>query len=85
MMEYTQIPGTNLVRSRIAIGTWAMGGWMRGGSDEKESIRTMHAALDHGINFIDIAPIYGYGRSEEIVGEALGQQGRRESVILATR
>ena len=85
MMEYTQIPGTNLVSSRIALGTWAMGGWMWGGSDEKESIRTIHAALDHGINFIDTAPIYGYGRSEEIVGEALRQQGRRESVILATK
>jgi len=85
MLEYIKIDGTNLVSSRIALGTWAIGGWMWGGSDEKESIRTIHAALDQGINLLDTAPIYGYGRSEEIVGEALRQRGRRESVILATK
>lgn len=85
MMEFIKIDGTNLVSSRIALGTWAIGGWMWGGTDEKESIRTIHAALDQGINLIDTAPIYGYGRSEEIVGEALRQHGRRDSVILATK
>jgi|SRR5436309_4713259 len=85
MLEYINIDGTNLVSSRVALGTWAIGGWMWGGTDEKESIRTIHAALDQGINLIDTAPIYGYGRSEEIVGEALHQCGRRESVILATK
>jgi aryl-alcohol dehydrogenase-like predicted oxidoreductase len=85
MMEYIEIEGANLVSSRIALGTWAIGGWMWGGTDEKESIRTIHAALDQGINLIDTAPIYGYGRSEEIVGEALKQSGRREAVILATK
>jgi aryl-alcohol dehydrogenase-like predicted oxidoreductase len=85
MLEYINIDGTNLVSSRIALGTWAIGGWMWGGTDEKESIRTIHAALDHGINMIDTAPVYGYGRSEEIVGEALRQRGRRDSVILATK
>jgi aryl-alcohol dehydrogenase-like predicted oxidoreductase len=85
MQEYKEIGGTNLISSRIALGTWAIGGWMWGGSDEKESIRTIHAAFDQGINLIDTAPIYGYGRSEEIVGEAIRQRGRRESVILATK
>jgi aryl-alcohol dehydrogenase-like predicted oxidoreductase len=85
MLEYITIKGTNLISSRIALGTWAIGGWMWGGTDEKESIRTIHAALDQGINLIDTAPVYGYGRSEEIVGEALHQHGRRESVILATK
>ena len=85
MLECIKIDCTNLVSSRIALGTWAMGGWMWGGSDEKESIRTIHAALDQGVNLIDTAPVYGFGRSEEIVGEALRQSGRRESVILATK
>jgi aryl-alcohol dehydrogenase-like predicted oxidoreductase len=85
MQEYIDIKGTNLISSRIGLGTWAIGGWMWGGTDEQESIRTIHAALDHGINLIDTAPIYGYGRSEAIVGEALHQHGRRESVILATK
>jgi aryl-alcohol dehydrogenase-like predicted oxidoreductase len=85
MQEFINIGGTNLLSSRIALGTWAMGGWMWGGTDEKESIRTIHAALDLGINLIDTAPVYGFGRSEEIVGEALRQYGRRESVILASK
>src|SRR5258705_7721754 len=85
MVEYINIKDTTLKSSRIGLGTWAIGGWMWGGSDEKESIRTIHAALDHGINLLDTAPVYGQGRSEEIVGEALRQHGRRESVILATK
>jgi aryl-alcohol dehydrogenase-like predicted oxidoreductase len=85
MLQYIDIKGTHLISSRIALGTWAIGGWMWGGTDEKESIRTIHAALDYGINLIDTAPIYGYGRSEEIVGEALRQHGDREKVMLATK
>src|SRR5579862_9585549 len=84
-MEYITIPRTQMRVSRIALGTWAIGGWMWGGSDERESIRTIHAALDRGINLIDTAPVYGYGRSEEIVGEAARQHGRREGIILATK
>jgi len=85
MLEYINIKGTDLISSRIALGTWAIGGWMWGGTDEKESIRTIHAAFDQGVNLIDTAPVYGFGRSEEIVGEALRQRGRRESIILATK
>jgi aryl-alcohol dehydrogenase-like predicted oxidoreductase len=85
MLEYIDIAGTNLVSSRIALGTWAIGGWMWGGTDEKESIRTIHAALNQGINLIDTAPVYGNGRSEEIVGEAVRQYGRRDSVLVATK
>ena len=85
MLEYIEINGTNLTSARIALGTWAIGGWMWGGTDEKESIRTIHAAFERGINLIDTAPVYGYGRSEGIVGEALRQHGRRDSVIVATK
>src|ERR1700686_4175763 len=84
-MEYKVISSTEMNVSRIAQGTWAIGGWMWGGTDEKESIRTIHAALDQGVNMVDTAPVYGFGRSEEIVGEALRQRGRRESIILATK
>src|SRR4029077_14701121 len=76
VLEYINIESTNLVSSRIGLGTWAIGGWMWGGTDEKESIHTIHQALDQGINLIDTAPVYGYGRSEEIVGKALRQYGR---------
>jgi aryl-alcohol dehydrogenase-like predicted oxidoreductase len=70
--------------SRIALGTWAMGGWMWGGSDEAASISTIHAALDSGINVIDTAPVYGFGRSEELVGKALAD-GRRQRALIATK
>ena len=44
--EVVQIPGTSLRVSRVGLGTWAMGGWMWGGTDEAESVATIHAALD---------------------------------------
>ena len=69
-MEFTRISGTDMEVSRIALGTWAMGGWMWGGTDEEQAINTIHAALDKGVNLIDTAPVYGFGRSEEIVGKA---------------
>jgi aryl-alcohol dehydrogenase-like predicted oxidoreductase len=84
-MEFVTILGTNLKASRIGLGTWAMGGWMWGGTDEEESVRTIRAALDKGINLIDTAPVYGFGRSEEIVGRAITESGKRDQVILATK
>src|SRR5271163_3658599 len=84
-MEYKVISGTEMNVSRIAQGTWAIGGWMWGGTDERESIRTIHAALEKGINLIDTAPVYGFGRSEEIVGRAIAESGERDRVILATK
>jgi len=84
-METFRIPGTKLAPSRIGLGTWAIGGWMWGGTDEAESIRTIHAALDRGITLIDTAPVYGFGRSEEIVGKALAEGGRRDRAVLATK
>jgi aryl-alcohol dehydrogenase-like predicted oxidoreductase len=84
-MEYTVISGTEMKVSRIAQGTWAIGGWMWGGTDEKESIRTIHAALDIGVNLIDTAPIYGFGVSEEIVGKAIEERGHREKVFIAAK
>src|ERR1700678_3034118 len=77
-MEYTVISGTQMNVSRIAQGTWAIGGWMWGGTDEGESIRTIHAALDKGINLIDTAPVYGFGVSEAIVGKAIEKRGQRK-------
>jgi aryl-alcohol dehydrogenase-like predicted oxidoreductase len=82
-MLYRKIGNTELNASVIAIGTWVMGGWMWGGAQEKESISAIHAAFDNGINFIDTAPVYGFGVSEEVVGKAL--RSRRDKVILATK
>jgi aryl-alcohol dehydrogenase-like predicted oxidoreductase len=84
-MEREDIPGTSLRVSRIALGTWAIGGWMWGGTDETESIATIRAAVEHGINVIDTAPAYGFGRSEEIVGKAIAEGGLRSRVVIATK
>ena len=81
--EFVEIPATGLKVSRVALGTWAMGGWMWGGTDQRESIATIQAALHQGINLIDTAPAYGFGVSEEIVGEALG--GVRTQAVIATK
>jgi aryl-alcohol dehydrogenase-like predicted oxidoreductase len=83
--EITDIPGTSLKVSPVAIGTWAIGGWMWGGTDEAESVSTIRAALEHGINIVDTAPAYGFGRSEEIVGKAIAEAGLRSRVLIATK
>ena len=84
-MDYSTIVGPPLTVSRVAIGTWAIGGWMWGGTDEMESISTIRAALDHGIDVIDTAPVYGFGRSEEIVGKAIAEGRLRDRVVIATK
>jgi len=68
----------------IVFGAWGIGGapfWEN--KDRQESVRAITAALDSGINMIDTAPVYGFGLSEEIVGEAV--QGRRNDVLIATK
>jgi len=66
-MEATDVAGTSLRVSRVALGTWAIGGWMWGGTDDAKSVATIREALEQGINIIDTAPVYGFGHSEEIV------------------
>ncbi|MGD0216691.1 MAG: aldo/keto reductase [Desulfobaccales bacterium] len=84
-MEYTKIPGTDLQVSRISLGTWAIGGWMWGGTDEAQAIETIHTAIDKGINLIDTAPVYGFGRSEQILGKALALKNCRRQVCISTK
>jgi aryl-alcohol dehydrogenase-like predicted oxidoreductase len=83
--EFANIEGTSLSVSRIGLGTWAIGGWMWGGTDDEESVRTIHAAIERGINLIDTAPAYGFGHSEEIVGRAIADHNLRSRVVIATK
>jgi aryl-alcohol dehydrogenase-like predicted oxidoreductase len=71
--------------SRIGLGTWAIGGADWGRSNDTDSIKTIQHAVDVGINLIDTAPVYGFGHSEEIVGQALAEGGRRDKAVLATK
>src|SRR5262249_16743525 len=84
-IERAPIPGTSLEVSRVGLGTWAIGGWMWGGTDEAESIATIRSAVDRGMNLIDTAPAYGFGRSEEIVGNTLAEGNLRSRVLIATK
>ncbi|MBP3888059.1 MAG: aldo/keto reductase [Cellulosilyticum sp.] len=83
-MQYMKVGNSDLEVSKIALGTWAIGGgsWW-GDNDDMESIRTIHAALDLGVNLVDTAPVYGMGHSEEVVGKAIAD--RRNKVILSTK
>lgn len=84
-MEDTFIPNIKHKVSRIGLGTWAIGGWMWGGTDEQNAIKAIHKALDKGINLIDTAPVYGFGLSEEIIGKAIKKYGNRENIVIATK
>ncbi|HEY2559256.1 MAG TPA: aldo/keto reductase [Caldimonas sp.] len=81
--ETIRIPGIAIPVSRIGLGTWAIGGWMWGGSDDGVSIATIRKAVDLGINLVDTAPVYGFGHAETIVGQAL--EGIRDRVVIATK
>jgi aryl-alcohol dehydrogenase-like predicted oxidoreductase len=70
---------------RLGLGTWAMGGFQWGGTDDSESERTIHEALELGITLIDTAPAYGFGHSEEVVGRALAVSSRRQRAVIATK
>jgi methylglyoxal reductase len=82
-MIYRPLGQSGITASIVAHGTWAIGGWMWGGTDVRKSVQSIQASLDAGVNFIDTAPAYGLGLSERIVGEAI--RGRRDKVILATK
>jgi len=82
-MEYRTIGSSGIEASAVGLGTWAIGGWLWGGSDRQKAVAAIRAAVDAGVTLIDTAPAYGLGLSEEIVGEAL--DGRRDRVVLATK
>ncbi|ACS43702.1 aldo/keto reductase [Methylorubrum extorquens] len=84
-MEQIEIGTSGLKTSRIGLGTWAIGGWMWGGTDEAQSIATIRSAVERGVTLIDTAPAYGFGRSEEIIGKALAEGNLRDKVQIATK
>ncbi|WP_316836526.1 aldo/keto reductase [Pedobacter nutrimenti] len=81
-MEYRKLGNTELELSAIAYGAFAIGGTMWGGNEKKDSIEAIHASLDHGVTTLDTAPFYGFGLSEEIIGEALKGKDRTKVQIL---
>ena len=82
-MRMNRLGNSDLIVSAVGAGTWAMGGDFFGTTDDKKCVDSLCASLDHGVNLIDTAPIYGRGHSEELVGKAI--KGRRDKVVLATK
>lgn len=86
-MQRRKLGRTDLNLSVVGLGTWAIGGsgWRDGWGpqDDKDSISAIRRALEVGINWIDTAPVYGLGHSEEVVGKAL--KGLKDKPIIATK
>jgi aryl-alcohol dehydrogenase-like predicted oxidoreductase len=81
-MKYRRLGKTNFEVSEVSLGTWQIGGsW--GSVSEKDAIRLLHAAIDQGINFFDTADVYGDGRSERLIAQALAE--RSEKIYVATK
>ncbi|HTV58483.1 MAG TPA: aldo/keto reductase [Verrucomicrobiae bacterium] len=81
-MEYRRLGKSALVVSAEGLGCMGMSEFY-GATDERESIATIHLAIERGVTFLDTADVYGMGRNEELVGRAVA--GRRHQVILATK
>src|SRR5271157_531343 len=91
-MQTKRLGNSDLQITPLGVGAWAIGGgglpFAWGPQDDKDSIGAIHAALDRGINWIDTAPVYGLGHSEEIVGRALkgrALQGQTERPYVFTK
>ncbi len=82
-MQARKLDHSDVSVTPVIFGAWAIGGWMWGGSEEAEAIAAIHSSIDHGVNTIDTAAIYGMGHSEELVGKAIA--GRRDKVVIATK
>lgn len=82
-MLYQQLGASNLNVSRIGYGAWALGGRGWGPHDEREARAALEDCITGGITFFDTAPVYGFGRSEQVLGQALS--GHRTQVIIATK
>ena len=81
-MKYRRLGKTNFEVSEVSLGTWQIGGsW--GSVSEKDAIRLLHAAIDQGINFFDTADVYGDGRSERLIAQAIAE--RSEKIYVATK
>lgn len=81
-MEYRKLGNTDLELSAITYGAFAIGGNMWGGNEQKDSIASVRASIDHGVTTLDTAPFYGFGLSEEMIGEAIKGYDRSKIQLL---
>jgi len=82
-MKFNKLPGTEIDVSAISFGAWAIGGWMWGGADEQDALDALETSIELGMTTIDTAPVYGFGKSEELVGKVI--EGKRDKVQILTK
>ncbi|MCD6459620.1 aldo/keto reductase [bacterium] len=83
-MGLRKFGNTDINVTPIGLGTWVIGGWMWGGADENDAVDAVTVSIEQGVNLIDTAPIYGFGKSEQIVGKAI-KKFDREKIVIATK
>lgn len=81
-MEYRKLGSADIRLSALAYGAFAIGGNMWGGNEKKDSIESVRASIDHGVTTLDTAPFYGFGLSEEMIGEAIKGYDRSKIQLL---
>jgi aryl-alcohol dehydrogenase-like predicted oxidoreductase len=82
-MEYRMLGKDGIKVSVVTFGAWAIGGWLWGGTDQKAAVSAIQKGFDLGITSVDTAPVYGFGLSERIVGEAI--RGKRDRYQILTK
>ncbi|MDD4871445.1 MAG: aldo/keto reductase [Kiritimatiellae bacterium] len=82
-MKLRKLGNSDIEITPIIMGTWALGGWLWGGTEHNDADKAIQASIDAGINCIDTAAVYGFGLSEELVGKAI--RGKRSKLIIATK
>lgn len=83
-MKFKRVDKLDFEISAVGFGCWAAGGssvWNN--SDDDETVRTIQRAIELGVNFFDVAPVYGFGHAETILGKAI--TGQRDKIIIATK
>jgi aryl-alcohol dehydrogenase-like predicted oxidoreductase len=82
-MDHRQLGTSDIQVTPITLGAWAIGGWMWGGQERQDALDAIHTSIEMGVDTIDTAAVYGFGRSEELVGEAI--RGKRDELTVLTK
>ncbi|TFH47301.1 MAG: aldo/keto reductase, partial [Bacteroidia bacterium] len=84
-MKYQKLGLNGPVISTVGFGAWGISGRDWGNTDDENSRKAIHAALDAGVTFIDTADVYGFGHSEELIRQVLDQRPDRDRIVIATK
>lgn len=82
-MKLRRLGTSDVEVTPVALGAWAIGGWLWGGTDDEAAVAGVQKAIDLGMTTIDTAPVYGFGHSEDVVGQAIA--GRQGEVRILTK